>query len=485
MVIKVKVNKIIDKLKEYNLFIEGECDLDISYISYNSQDVREDTLFVCKGVMFKEEYLKDAIKSGAIIYVSEKKYDVDIPCILVNDIRKALGIISGVFYPDNLFKIGITGTKGKTTTNHFINHILEEYLGFKPGIIATHYLYTGKEEGAHDLTTPESLELHKYLNEMTDSNLKYVSMEASSQSVLHSRIYGMHFDIGVFLNISEDHISPLEHKDFDDYFGCKLEFLTMCDKVIVFNGTDYYDRVMQTVNDKEVITFGFSNADYTIKNIVCNSFLSFDVEHNEKVRSYSIPMLGRFNVINACAAIVIADLLNIDNGSIQRGLTKTYVEGRMNVIKNDICPIIIDYAHNGLSAEALYKSLKEDFPDRKIKTLFGCPGNKGFNRRREMGMMAGLYADYVYLTAEDPGNSTVEEIAKDIIKYISEYHNNYEVIEKREDAIKKAISELKKEDVLVLLGKGDEEFQVIGNDFIPYDTDKVIVERELSKIKEM
>ena len=479
----MKLNKIVEKLKEYDLFIEGSYDLDIDYVSYDSRDIKENTLFVCKGVLFKEEYLKGAIEKGATCYVSEKKYDVDLPVILVSDIRKALSIIAGVFYPDNLFKIAITGTKGKTTTNHFVNHILEEYLGFKPGIIATHYLYTGKEEGSHDLTTPESLELHKYLKEMSDLNLKYVSMEASSQSVFHSRIYGMHFNIGVFLNISEDHISPLEHKDFDDYFGCKLKFLTMCDKVIVFNGTDHYDKVMETVKDKEVITFGFSDADYIIKNVKHDGFLSFDVEHNDKTNSYTIPMLGRFNIINATAAIVIADIIGADNGSINKGLAKTYGEGRMNVIKNDICPIIVDYAHNGLSAEALYKSLKEDFPDKKIKALFGCPGNKGFNRRREMGTMAGIYADYVYLTAEDPGNSTVKEIADDIIKYISEYHNNYEVIEDREEAIGKAIKELTHDDILVLLGKGDEEYQIIGNDFIPYDTDKVIVERELKKLK--
>ena len=481
----MKIEKIVESLKNYNLFVEGEFDLKVDYVSYDSRDIKENTLFVCKGVMFKEEYLIEAIKNGANSYVSEIKYNVDVPCILVNDIRKALSIISNTFYPDNLFKIGITGTKGKTTTNHFIHNILKEYLGFKPGIIATHYLYSGKEERAHDLTTPESLELHKYLKDMTDCDLKYMSMEASSQSVFHSRIFGMHFNIGVFLNISEDHISPLEHKDFDDYFGCKLKFLEMCDKLVVFNGTDHYDKVMDTIKDKEVITFGFKDADYLIENIQNNRYLSFDIIDDKKERhSYSISMLGRFNIINAAAAIVIAKQFDIDDETITRGLMNTFIPGRMNVVENDICPIIIDYAHNGLSAEALYKSLKEDFPNKKIKVLFGCPGNKGFNRRREMGLLAGKYADYVYLTAEDPGNSTVEEIANDIIKYISEYHTNYEVIEDREKAIEKAINELTSDDVLALLGKGDEQYQVIGNDFIPYDTDIVIVKKYLSKIKE-
>ena len=136
------------------------------------------------------------------------------------------------------------------------------------------------------------------------------------------------------------------------------------------------------------------------------------------------------------------------------------------------------------SIQALYKSLKEDYPNKKIKVLFGCPGNKGINRREEMGTLAGKYADYIYLTAEDPGDFTVEEISDEIAKYIEKYHNNYEIIEDRETAIKKAINELTKNDVLALLGKGDETYQIVKNEYIPYDTDKVIVERELSKIKE-
>ena len=152
----------------------------------------------------------------------------------------------------------------------------------------------------------------------------------------------------------------------------------------------------------------------------------------------------------------------------------------MNVI-NGVCPIIIDYAHNELSARALYESLKEDYPNKKIKVLFGCPGDKGINRRQDMGLLAGKYADYVYLTMEDPGHSTVQEICNDIIKYIEKYHHNYEVIEDREEAIKKAILEATKDDVLVLLGKGDENFQIIDGKWIPYDTDEVVVKQNLKE----
>lgn len=477
--------KLITKLKEYNLLITyPKKDLQIDYVTYNSKDVKKNTLFVCKGVMFKDKYLKEAIENGAVLYISEKEYAVEIPGLIVKNVRKALSIISSLYYKDDLFKIGITGTKGKTTVNYFLHNILKHHLGYEPGIIATHKYYDGNKWGENELTTPESLELHKYFHNMTLNNLKYVTMEVSSQAVFHSRVYGMNFEIGAFLNISEDHISPLEHKNFDDYFNCKLKFLTMCDKIVLFKHTDHYEEVLERIKDKEIITYGFHDADYIIKNIEVNNNIFFEVSTKDKSEVYEISMLGRFNVLNATCAIVIAKILGVSYENIRKGLLETTVSGRMNLIKGGICPIIIDYAHNKLSAEALYKSLKKDFPGKKIKVLFGCPGNKGFNRRKEMGLLAGLYADYVYLTAEDPGNSTVKEIADDISKYIEKYHHNYEVIEDREEAISKAIRNATNEDIIVLLGKGDENYQIVGNNFLPYDTDKVIVNRELKKVKE-
>ena len=477
----MKFNDVIEELKKYDLLVSNDsCEEEFSYVSYDSNDVKEKTLFVCKGVTFKKEYLESAIEKGVSCYVSENDYEVSIPKIIVSDSRKALSVIATLFYPDDVFKIGITGTKGKTTTNYFIHNILKNHLGYKPGILATHYFYNGEEDGENHLTTPESLELHKHLNAMMKSGIKYMSMEVSSQAPKHDRVFGMNFDIGCFLNVSPDHISPLEHSDYDDYINSKIEFLKHSDTVIIYKHTDDFDRVLDAVKDKKVITFGFEDADYIISNITNDEGLSFDVNG----KTYRIGMAGRFNVINATCAIVVSDLLGVSYENVIKGLLETTVSGRMNVFYGGPCPVIVDYAHNELSAKALYESLKEDYPGKNIKVVFGCPGDKGINRRRDMGLLAGQYASYIYLTAEDPGHSTVKEICDDIIKYIEKYHKNYEVIEDRKTAILKAIHEATSDDVIALLGKGDENYQMIDGEWLPYETDIVVVENELNKVKE-
>ena len=291
----------------------------------------------------------------------------------------------------------------------------------------------------------------------------------------------MHYDIGCFLNIGDDHISPLEHSSFEDYLSCKIKFLTMCDKVIIYKQTDYYDEIIEKIKAKEIITYGItSDCDYYIKDVnVYDDKVVFDIVHNNTVENYYITMEGTFNVINATCAIVIAKLIGVSQENIQKGLSKTHVEGRMEKVEDQLGPIIIDYAHNKLSAEALYKSVKDTYKGKRIISVFGCPGGKGINRRKDMGTCAGLYADYIYLTSEDPGTKDVIDICNDIKKYIEPFNKSYEIIEDRKTAIEKALEERKKGDVLVILGKGDEDYQITKNGYEPYEQDINIVKNYL------
>ena len=482
----MRYSEIIDVLKKYNLLTS--CDeylTDIGYISYNSKDIKDNTLFICKGNSFKKEYLDEAINSGAVCYMSD---DAKIPCIIVGDIRKAMAIVAKNFYKDNLIKIGVTGTKGKTTAVSFIKNILNHKQGYKIGYISTIDYYTGKSTGESHNTTPESLDLHKYLHEMDESNLKYVAMEVSSQATKHNRVYDMNFEYGCFLNIGMDHISPLEHEDFDDYFNCKLEFLKHSNTCIVYKGTDRFDEIVSELKklNKKIITFGYEDSDYIISNVNQETDgITFDIIHDNDTKSYKIAMHGDFNVINATCAIIVTSLIGASYKDILEGLYETEVLGRMNIFKGLICPVIVDYAHNKLSAKALLKSLKNEYKGKNIKLVFGCPGNKAINRREEMGTLAGKYASFIYLTNEDSQDQDPKLICEEIAKYIEAYGKKYDIVTDREEAIKKAIKEATEDDIIAILGKGDEKYQLIKGVYEPYKSDIEVVKELIKEAEEI
>ena len=466
----VEVLKKDDLLKSYD-----EKDLTFSYLSYNSKDIKKNTLFICKGLSFKEEYLKEAIKSGVTSYVSETKYDVDLPCIIVSSIRKAMALLGELFFDDKekrLIKIGVTGTKGKTTTVGFLKNILEEETTYKTPYMSTIDYYTGKTYGKSHNTTAESVDIYKCIHDAKEINAKYMTMEVSSQATKLDRVYGMHFDVGVFLNIGLDHISPLEHKDFDEYLSCKVAFLKQCDTVIIYHETDCFEKIVSELKDKKIITYGKDpSCDYVVSNIYHDgAHTNFTVLHSGEVKEYKISMLGDFNCLNACAALAVSNLYNIDYSYILKGLIKTEVLGRMNIFKGKTT-IIVDYAHNKLSLKALLDTVKEDFKGKNIKLVFGCPGDRGINRREEMGTLAGLFASYTYITAEDPQTKDVLDISNEIAGYIKKYNKPFEIIPDREKAITKAYENSSENDIILVLGKGDETYQIVNGVYVPYKSD--------------
>lgn len=479
------LKKYCDELKKYDLLLESyipQNNIDIKYLSYNSKDIDENTLFICKGSAFKGEYLEN-IQQTISAYVSEKKYKnikTSIPYIIVKDIRKAMPIIAEIFYnkpSEKLKLIAITGTKGKSTTAYYIKYILDEYLEDnkknKSAILSSIDIYDGKIKQEAHLTTPEALDLHKHFRNAVDSNIDFLEMEVSSQGLKYNRVDNVIFDVGIYLNISEDHISPLEHPTFEDYYNSKLLLFKQSKTAVVNIDADFADKALEaSKSSQKVVTFSNknSNADiycYDIKKE--ENDIVFKVKTDKFDREFKLTMPGLFNVENALAAIATAYVFEIPEKYIYIGLEKARSSGRMEIYRskhNEIIAIV-DYAHNKLSFEKLFESTIKEYPGREIISIFGCPGLKALIRRRDLGTVAGKYSKKVYIVAEDPGYEPVVEISNDIAQYVKSQGCEYVMIEDRGEAIKDAIATANPNSIILITGKGNETRQKYGAEYIP------------------
>lgn len=492
------IQSYIEDLQKENLLIDTiNCDeiLDcmVRDMSYNSKEVRQDCLFVCKGFgnNFKQEYLEEAIRQGAICYVSSQEYNVGIPCILVKDGFLALGVLARRYFnhpQEHLNVIGITGTKGKSTTSYYVKYILDEYMKVKgkkdTAILSSIDVYDGVSQYESHLTTPESYDIHRHFANAVTSKIENIVMEVSSQSLKLGRVNSIAFDIGVFLNISEDHISDIEHPNFDDYLDSKLKLFERSKIACVNLNTDYLERVLKASKKSEnVITFGTTeNADVYGYNIQKDGFhTKFMVRTPYFEKEMLLTMSGLFNVENALAAISVAVALKVPYECIYQGLKKAKASGRMEVYadKNKKVIVIVDYAHNKLSFEKLYESTIKEFPQREIVTVFGCPGGHAVNRRKDLGELSGKYSDISYLTTEDPREEDPVAICKEISMHIKKVNGKYKIVEDRGEAIKQAIFEAKPNSVILITGKGNETRQKIGTKFVKCPTDVQYVKKYL------
>ena len=440
-------------------------------LTYNSKEVENGCLFVCKGAAFKERYLHDAIAQGAIAYVSETDYGVkEIPCILVSDIRCAMPVLADRYFNSPQKKmtlIGVGGTKGKTSTACYVKSILDNKAKAKGqpqcGLWASTYHFDGKVEEESHITTPESIELYRYLAQAANNGVRYFVTEVSSQALKYHRVGGLYFDVGIFLNISEDHISPVEHLDFEDYLNSKLMLLDQTKNAVINLDSDCIDSILnssQAAQTTTTISISNPDADYYAKKIESTRLGSkFVVDNNH----YETTILGRFNVENALAAIATATILGIEQEYIHDGIFCTKVEGRMEVYRSDDDRIIgiVDYAHNKLSFEKLFSSLKQEFPTYRITAIFGAPGGKALQRREELGRVAAKYADNIFLTAEDPGFENVIDICAEIGSYVEKQNRSYEAFEERGEAIRAAVENAHEKTLIVMTGKGHETFQKV------------------------
>lgn len=482
-----------DLVKDSNLY--GHAADSVQGLTYNSKEAACGTLFVCKGAAFRPEYLEDAIAHGATLYVSEQKFDLDteIPYILVSDVRKAMPYLGKLFYNDpskDLNLIGVGGTKGKSTTAYYVKAIVDDYmasLGKKESaVISSIDVYDGVTKVESHITTPENIELMQHFRNAVDSDIDFLEMEVSSQALKYGRVEQIMFDAAIFLNISEDHISPIEHPDFEDYFSSKLKMFAQTKNALINTNSDYFERVAEAAKvAPNVITFGTNEGSdiygYNIEKV--DHEILFRVKCDRFDEAFALTMPGLFNVENALAAIAAAYVFNIPVEFMKSGLYRARSSGRMETYmsadKNVIA--VVDYAHNKLSFDKLFSSTRKEYPDYDIISIFGCPGKKAFIRRRDLGTIAGLYSKKVYLVAEDPGAEPVEQISKDIAQYVEAQHCPYEMIEDRGEAIHKAIMEAEGKTILLITGKGNETRQKYGTEYLDCPSDVEYTKKYLAE----
>ncbi|EOL50028.1 UDP-N-acetylmuramoyl-L-alanyl-D-glutamate--L-lysine ligase [Enterococcus phoeniculicola] len=475
----------------WHLQLDALSTYSFSALSYDSRQVDAHTLFFCKGLNFKEEYLVSAIQSGLACYVSEQPYEVDATCgIIVTDIRKAMAILSMAFYdyPQNeLTLIGFTGTKGKTTAAYFTKAILDETTNNKTALLSTmNTTLDGVTYFKSHLTTPESLDLYRMMRQAVDNQMSHLVMEVSSQAYKTQRVYGLTFDIGLFLNISPDHISPIEHPTFDDYFYCKRQLLLHSKKVIIHRETDYYDLLAESIAEAQVPVFTYGRSEQADFQVVTDSkdSLSFHLNVSQKNSQlsiegdYRILLAGDFNQENAASALLAAFLAGASVSDGQTGLSKARVPGRMDqLIHKNGASVFVDYAHNYLSLKNLLQFARKENPLGKLIVIIGSPGNKAISRRKDFGKVLSELADIAILTADDPANESPQKIADEIAAAITNKTVDVRFEMNRTQAIELALSLCTAKDTVVIAGKGVDLYQkVLGVDE-PYEGDYYIVKR--------
>ena len=439
----MKLISLLEKL-EYTC-LQGSTDQEVKNVIYDSRKVEEGSLFICirGAVVDGHKFVPDVVAKGAKVLIVEEAVEApeDVTVILVKDTRYAMAFISAAYfgYPaEKLKTIGITGTKGKTTTTYMVKSILEN-AGYKVGLIGTIEAIIGDKVIPAKNTTPESYVIQEYFHEMAEAGCDCVVMEVSSQGLMLHRTQGFVFDFGIFTNIEPDHIGPNEHKDFDDYLRCKSLLLKQCKVGIV-----------KLVGGK-----GYLGISYHLKGL-----LDFHVE---------IDIPGKFSIYNSLTAIAICRHFKVSEENILKALKVAKVKGRIEMVKvSDDFTLMIDYAHNAMALESLLTTLKEYHPHRLV-CLFGCGGNRSKLRRYEMGEVSGKLADLTIITSDNPRDEEPQAIIDDIKIGMAKTDGKYVEIPDRKEAIAYAIHHGEPGDIIVLAGKGHEDYQEIKGKKYPMD----------------
>lgn len=492
--------KLADLLASFDFEqVEGVTDKEVTELVYHSDKATAGSVFFAIEGQFEngEDYIGQAVSKGAEAVVTRQKLTEEqtnlarergASVVRVKDVRKALAHMSAELYANpsgELLVIGVTGTKGKTSVTFMIKEILEA-AGIKTGIIGTVANgYQGHMTEASS-TTPQSLEVQRLLRSMKDGGCKAVVMEVSSQGLMQSRAENIDFDIGVFTNITPDHIGDGEHKDFEDYLYWKSVLFKKCRRAVINADDPRWPDIIRDANPEQKVFFGERPAaDFRAEDIeLLTEGGKLGVTYNlsakppcgdGSTRRMSIGLPGRFNVQNSLAAIAVTKSLGIPWDIIDRVMENIKLPGRVESVElGKDFTILIDYAHNGTALEHLMKSLKEYKPKR-IMVVFGCGGNRDKNRRYEMGRVAKEYADFIIVTSDNPRRENPQTIIEDIMEVVKDAGKPVLTIPDRREAIERAVREGQKGDIVVIAGKGHEAYQIIGTEIKHFDDREVIL----------
>ena len=500
--------------------VMGEASCAVRGMAIDSREVAPRNLFVCKGAGFRPAFLESAVAAGAAAYLCEGVGEglsipselvaaaAVTPALVVSDVRRAMALVAPVIYrhpEDQLHVVGITGTKGKSTVAYMLRSILVA-AGQEPSILGSIETDDGKVRYESHNTTPEAPDLWRHLRNTVDAGRRTMVMEVSSQGLKYDRVLGLPFEIGCFLNIGRDHISGVEHPDFEDYFASKLRIFNQCEVAVVNLASDHVDRVLQAAKSAPcVATFAVEHAGegshggkvwpveplFTASGVtqLPTGGLAFTVRERAAEGEIAceerieLGMPGLFNVDNALAAISMARLLGVGYDAIRAGLAQIRVPGRMELVSSADGHVlaIVDYAHNELSFETLFKSVKAEYPDRRVVALFGAPGGKAQERREALPRVAGAYADHLVYTEEDPAHDRVEDICAELVKN-TPAGVSHEVILDREEAVRTVLERALacgEASVVLLLAKGDEETMHRGDEYPEVKSDLAIAREVL------
>ncbi len=484
----MKLSSLLDRL-QYTC-IQGSVDTEVTSVVNDSRKVEEGSLFLCirGAVSDGHRFVPEVIKKGAKTLVVEEKVQVpeDVTVILVEDTRYAMAFISAAYFghpAEQLKTIGITGTKGKTTTTYMVKSILEN-AGHKVGLIGTIETIIGEKVIPSANTTPESYQVQKFFREMVDAGCDCVVMEVSSQGLMLHRTQGFVFDYGIFTNIEPDHIGPNEHKDFEHYLSCKAMLLKQCRVGIVNRDDEHFSQIIEGHTCK-LETYGFSEkADLRAEKaslVGGKGYLGISYELQGLLHfPVEIDIPGKFSIYNSLTAIAICRHFGVSEENIIRALKVAKVKGRIEMVKvSDEFTLMIDYAHNAMALESLLSTLREYHPHRLV-CLFGCGGNRSKLRRYEMGEVSGRLADLTVITSDNPRDEDPQAILDDIKIGMAKTDGNYVEIIDRKEAIAYVIDHGEPGDIIVLAGKGHEDYQEIKGKKYPMD-ERVIIQEILSE----